>query len=101
MNLTSPTGTTVQVLGSAGDAYANYDVSLADANAAALNSSRGNHDPQPPYFDRAVRPAAPLLAFAGQASAGAWTLTVCDSTAGNDGSYRRGQLHLAARDAFP
>ena len=103
VDLTSPAGTTVRVLAAGSNTdYANYDVLLADANATAVGASRGDHDPRPPYFDRSVRPAAPLLAFVNADSAGAWTLTVCDSNAGaNAGSYLRSQLSLSARDAAP
>lgn len=103
VDLTSPSGTTVHVLGDgAGTDFASYDVLLADANATGIETSLGDHNPQPPYFDRAVRPASPLQSFEGQNSAGQWTLTICDSKPdANAGSYLRGQLGLSARDTLP
>ncbi len=88
VSLTSPTGTTVTVLDpqGVGAEAANYDVLLADSHATGLASSQGSHDPTTPYFDQALRPYAPLVAFQDETSAGDWTLTVCDNTAGNEGS---------------
>jgi len=102
VDLTSPAGTTVRALDDDGTSsvhYANYDVWLSDAASTALAASQGDHDPAAPYFDRSLRPYAPLLAFQGQTSQGNWTLTVCDRNASaNDGTYLRGRLTLTPRD---
>jgi len=102
VELTLPAGTTVRVLyddGLSGTQFRHYDVLLNDAAPIALADAKGDHDPAEPYFDRFVRPYAPLRAFQGQNSQGDWTLSICDLNPGaDDGAYLRSQLTLTPRD---
>ncbi|MCP4590605.1 MAG: hypothetical protein GY842_07670, partial [bacterium] len=87
--LTSPTGTSVRVLGPKAGAppdAQNYDVLLYDAATSGLHEFRGNDDVDAdiqstePHFDRETRPADPMRVFRGQDSNGTWTLALCDTT---------------------
>lgn len=87
--LTSPGGTTVEVLsadtGAAGNLN-NYRIRLDDSAAILVNT--GTHQANtattaPSYGDR-VRPSNPLSAFNGQAAGGTWTLELCDAFPAQD-----------------
>lgn len=95
VTLESPTGIRVELINATnGDGWGNFDLLLSDASANPINDL-DNDDPLEPFYDRTARPRNPLNAFSGQASTGAWTLTICDAEpTGDDGAYNRAQLQL-------
>ncbi len=96
--LTSPAGTSVQVLGPKEGTppdYQNYDVLLYDAAATGLHEFKGDDDTTEPFFDRETRPADPMRVFQGEDSAGTWTLNICDTyPITYHGVYSHSQLTL-------
>jgi subtilisin-like proprotein convertase family protein len=105
VELTSPGGTTVRVLGDdgvLGTQFQHLDVLLYDAALAGLHEGMADDDPQGPFFDREARPYAPLASFIGEDSVGTWTLTICDSEpAQDDGVYHLSRLVLKPLDTAP
>jgi subtilisin-like proprotein convertase family protein len=99
VELSSPSGTHVQVLFGAGGDGQHYDVWLDDAEADGLHEARTDDDPSAPYYDRRVRPFAPLSAFRGESAAGTWTLRLCDANpVSDDGTYNHSQLVLESQN---
>ena len=73
---------------------------MADTHTAALAANTGSHDVAAPFYDRLLRPYAPLAVFAGEGSQGSWTLTACDTNpAANAGTYLRSRLTLTPAPA--
>ena len=103
--LTSPSGTTVRLLGDdllAGTRFQDVDALLYDAAGEGLHAYQGDDDPLGPFFDREARPQAPLYAFRGEGAAGTWTLTICDTDAAHDdGLYHLSHLVLTPLDTAP
>lgn len=98
--LTSPQGTTVEVLTADTDTSGNYDnyrIRLDDGAAVAVNT--GSHAVNTStaagrYADR-VRPSNPLSAFNGQNPQGTWTLSLCDAFPDQDnGVFLRATLFV-------
>lgn len=83
VNLTSPDGTTVNVIGTnGGDSDNNYDVLLDDE--AGLPLDDGGGDTIGGAVDRSATPTNALGGFDGENPDGTWTLSMCDNFAGGD-----------------
>ena len=95
ITLTSPLGTTVQIMTNVGGAADNLNV-LFDDEASAAISSHGVDDTTgavPPYL-RTFRPSAALTAFDGQNAQGTWTMVICDAVSMDVGTFTRADLYI-------
>jgi len=99
VTLTSPSGTSVVLISGGGlgspviaspDDYDNYDVLLDDSS---INSLYDNDDDlvAAPFYDRDSRPFEALSAFKGEDAQGVWTLSVCDTRNGQNGTYNQSE----------
>lgn len=95
ISLTSPGGTTVQVMTNVGGAADNLNVLFDDEAAGAIASHTTNDTTGavPPY-QRTFRPTAALTAFDGQNALGTWTMVICDSVGQDTGSFTRADLYI-------
>lgn len=95
ITLTSPAGTTVQIMTNVGGAADNLNV-LFDDEASAAISSHGVDDTTgavPPYL-RTFRPTAALTAFDGQNAQGTWTMVICDAVSMDVGTFTHADLYI-------
>jgi uncharacterized repeat protein (TIGR01451 family) len=99
MWLTSPAGTTVNLMSNIGGTLNNLSVRFSDEAAAAISTHTANNDSTTTTYQRNFSPAAALSAFDGQAANGTWTLRLCDSTAGSTGTFTRSDLFLVEQSA--
>ena len=100
ITLTSPLGTSVQIMTNVGGAADNLNV-LFDDEAAAAISSHSVDDTTgtvPPYL-RTFRPTAVMTAFDGQNAQGTWTMVICDSVSIDIGTFTRADLYLTSAPA--
>ncbi|MEM1179709.1 MAG: SdrD B-like domain-containing protein [Acidobacteriota bacterium] len=94
VTLESPAGTRVQVIDpDPGDGDNNLDVLIQDGSTNALDDGTADSTGAP-FYDRTVGPANALSAFDGQSSNGTWTLEICDTFAGDNGTFNRAQLQI-------
>ena len=100
VSLTSPGGTTVSMMTNVGGNADHLSVLFDDEAATAIATHTANDSTAavPPY-QRTFGPANLLSAFDGQAAAGTWTMTICDSVAGTTGNFTRADLYIAPREA--
>ncbi len=100
VSLTSPSGTTVSMMTNVGGGANHLSVLFDDEAAAAISTHTANDGTGavPPY-QRTFRPASVLSAFDGQAAAGTWTMTICDSVTGTTGNFTRADLYISPREA--
>lgn len=100
ITLTSPAGTTVQIMTNVGAAADNLNVLYDDEAAAAISSHTSNDTTgaAPPY-QRTFRPTSVLNAFDGQNALGNWTMVICDSVAVDVGTFTRADLYLTEQPA--
>lgn len=94
--LVSPSGTVVNLMTNIGTTPDNLNVLFDDSAAASVTTHTANNDSTttaPPY-QRTFRPQGSLASFNGEASAGTWQLTVCDSLNGDNGVFTRSDLTL-------
>lgn len=100
VSLTSPGGTTVAMMTNVGGNADHLSVLFDDEAATAIATHTANDSTAavPPY-QRTFGPANLLSAFDGQAAAGTWTMTICDSVAGTTGNFTRADLYIAPREA--
>jgi uncharacterized repeat protein (TIGR01451 family) len=105
LTLRAPDGTEVQLVdpetGSTnGD---NLNVLLDDSHLLEVNSdddTAAHSTAAPPPFANNFFPNAPLSAFNGVASAGTWTLEICDAFPGADnGTFLHAELYLSPPEA--
>jgi uncharacterized repeat protein (TIGR01451 family) len=99
ITLTSPTGTTVSVMTNVGGAADNLNVLFDDEAGANISTHTANDTsgvPPVSSFQRTFIPTAALSAFDGQNASGNWTLTVCDSAAGDLGTFLQASLIISA-----
>ena len=100
LELTSPGGTTVQLLAGPGDQnFDNYNIRLDDEAVSLVNS--GSHassdDVSATPYQSSVRPDVALAAFDEEQAQGTWALTLCDAfTSFDDGEFRRAELLFTA-----
>ncbi len=100
ITLTSPLGTSVQIMTNVGGAADNLNV-LFDDEASAAISSHSVDDTTgtvPPYL-RTFRPTAAMTAFDGQNAQGTWTMVICDSVSTDVGTFTRADLYLTSAPA--
>ena len=100
ITLTSPAGTTVQIMTNVGASADNLNV-LYDDEAAASISSHTIDDSAgtaPPY-ERTFRPTSVLNTFDGQNALGNWTMVICDSVGADVGMFMRADLYLTQAPA--
>ncbi len=104
VQLTSPAGTTVEILdGPANVNLNNYNIQLSDEAGNLVNTAPHNTNDSvtaAPY-ENTVRPDTPLSAFIGEDAQGIWSFAICDTfTGADDGTFRRAELIItAATDA--
>jgi uncharacterized repeat protein (TIGR01451 family) len=100
LSLTSPAGTTVNLMTNIGGTRSHLNVLYDDAAAASITTHSANSDNTgtAPY-QRTFKPQSVLSVFNGQNSLGTWTLTMCDSVAGTTGSFVRADLYLTTPSA--
>ena len=101
ISLTSPSGTTVAIMTNIGGSRDNLSVLFDDEVAIAIATHTASNDSTnavPPY-QRMFGPANALSTFDGQAAAGTWTMTICDSIGGSIGSFTRADLYISPREA--
>ena len=96
ITLSSPTGTTVQIMNATGGSANNLNVLFDDEAAASIvthlaNDSTGTVPP----FQRNFRPGAVLSAFDGQNAQGTWTIAICDFAPNDTGNFLRADLYLS------
>jgi uncharacterized repeat protein (TIGR01451 family) len=98
ISLTSPAGTTVQLLLNTGGSVDNLNVLFDDEAAAAIatHTTVDTVGAVPPYL-RTFKPNAVLSAFDGQNALGNWTMVICDSVAVDSGSFTRADLYITVQ----
>ncbi len=101
--LVSPSGTVVNLITNIGTTPDNLNVLFDDSAAASITTHTANNDSTttaPPY-QRTFRPQGSLASFNGEASAGTWQLTICDSLNGDNGAFTRADLTLTTVPLTP
>ncbi|MDO9367109.1 MAG: proprotein convertase P-domain-containing protein [Sphingopyxis sp.] len=101
--LVSPSGTVVNLITNVATNPDNLNVLFDDSAAASITTHTANNDSTttaPPY-QRTFRPEGSLAAFNGQASAGTWQLTICDSLNSDSGAFTRSDLYLTTVPIAP
>lgn len=100
ITLTSPLGTSVQIMTNVGGAADNLNVLFDDEASAAISSHSANDTTGavPPYL-RTFRPTGTLTSFDGQNAQGTWTMVICDSVGADVGTFTRADLYLTSAPA--
>lgn len=95
ITLTSPSGTTLQIMTNAGAAADNLNVLFDDAAPGAISGHTVDDTTGsvPPYL-RTFQPTALLSAFDGQNALGNWTMVICDAVAQDTGTFSRADLYI-------
>lgn len=95
ISLTSPNGTTVQLLVNTGGDADNLNVLFDDEATSAISGHSINDTTGavPPYL-RTFIPQNGLAAFDGQNASGTWTMVICDSIAQDTGTFTRADLFI-------
>lgn len=105
VRLTSPRGTSWELVGNDFDLstnYANWNVVLADSALAGLHALRADQPLISRAFGQTVRPLQPLAVFRGEAAGGAWRLSMCDAGGGGErGEYHGAQLWVDPPNTAP
>ena len=96
ITLTSPAGTTVQLMNAVGGGANNLNVLFNDEAALALSTHTSNDTASgaPPY-SKAFRPDLAMTAFDGQNAQGTWILTICDFVTKDEGTFTRADLYIS------
>ncbi|KTE05985.1 proprotein convertase P-domain-containing protein [Sphingopyxis sp. H115] len=100
--LVSPSGTVVNLITNIGTSADNLNVLFDDSAAASVTTHTANDSTAaaPPY-QRTFRPQGSLAGFNGEAAAGTWQLTICDSLNGDSGAFTRSDLTLTTVPLTP
>lgn len=100
--LTSPAGTVVDLITNVGASANNLNVLFDDGAATSIATHNANDSTAtaPPY-QRTFAPQGSLAVFNGQASAGTWQLSICDSLNGDAGTFTRADLTLTTVPLSP
>jgi uncharacterized repeat protein (TIGR01451 family) len=99
LTLVSPAGTSVTLFRNTGGTRSNLNVLFDSALATSVNTHSAINDTAttttiaPPY-QRSFAPVQSLNAFNGQNANGTWTLSICDSTGGNVGTFFHSTLSI-------
>ncbi len=91
LRLVAPDGTAVVLMADAGGAADNVNALFTDS-APGWPDATNHAAPPPHYVDHRWRPAEPLAALRGAASAGDWTLEACDDAGGDTGTVQQWSL---------
>ena len=95
IELTSPEGTTIRLLGGVGSSADNLDALFSDSGPAGVFGS-GDHDPSAPFYDVEGQTQGsgmgPLAPFLDEDPQGTWTLSVCDDAGQDVGSLNQWAL---------
>jgi subtilisin-like proprotein convertase family protein len=101
LRLTSPGGTTVTVLDTAGGPFNNGNnfcqTVLSDGAASSIQDVLPAEAP----FTGTFRPLSPLSAFLGEDSTGDWNLNASDNTFFDTGTVRAFSIHTRGFDCSP
>lgn len=86
IQLTSPQGTTVTLVGQKNDSDDHYDLMLDDASGNAIDDNTNNDTTSPIYHnDRSATPDNPLSTFDDEQANGDWQLVFCNVNQGSSG----------------
>jgi uncharacterized repeat protein (TIGR01451 family) len=102
ITLSSPAGTTVQVMTWTGNVQSGFNLNdrFDDEATAVLTTHNATVTdpvtPAPPPYSHSFKPSAPLSVFDGQNSAGNWTMVLCDGVGTDVGNFTRADLFLTA-----
>ncbi|MFM5922903.1 MAG: proprotein convertase P-domain-containing protein [Novosphingobium sp.] len=98
ITLRSPAGTTVNVMLNTGGSGDNLNDLFDDQAASAISTHSGTVTdpltPAPPPYSHTFQPSAALSAFNGQNAQGTWTMEICDSVAGDVGTFTQADLFI-------
>ncbi|NEO12279.1 MULTISPECIES: SdrD B-like domain-containing protein [Moorena] len=93
VTLQHPDSTSVDVISNTGGSADGFDV-LLDSNSGNSLDDGDNDDTAAPLYDRTVAPSNSLAVFNGKTSNGTWTLEICDSVGGDEGTFNSARLVL-------
>lgn len=95
LTLTSPTGTSVNLITNSGGTADHINVLFDDEAGSSISTHTTNDtiSAVPPY-QRTFRPISAMSAFDGQNALGTWTLRICDSVSGTTGTFTRADLYI-------
>jgi uncharacterized repeat protein (TIGR01451 family) len=95
ITLTSPGGTTRNVMINVGGGADNLNVLFDDEAASNISTHSANDTvgAVPPY-QRTFIPTAAFNAFDGQNAQGTWTMVICDNVAQDTGTFTRADLYI-------
>jgi uncharacterized repeat protein (TIGR01451 family) len=99
LTLVSPAGTSVTLFRNNGGVRTNLNVLFDSAQATSVSSHNNLNDTATattvaPPFQRTFGPIQSLNAFNGQNANGTWTLSICDSTSQNVGTFFHATLSI-------
>jgi uncharacterized repeat protein (TIGR01451 family) len=97
ISLTSPLGTTVNVMTNTGGEGDNLNDLFDDEAAGPISGHNATvTDPTtaPPPYSHSFQPSQALSAFDGQNASGTWTMVICDSANADVGTFTRADLYL-------
>lgn len=97
ISLTSPGGTTVNVMTNTGGSGDNLNDLFDDEAASAIathNATVTDPTTAPPPYSHSFQPTAALTAFDGQNALGTWTMVICDSVGNDTGNFARADLYI-------
>jgi subtilisin-like proprotein convertase family protein len=96
VKVTSPSGTSVQVLNSECGSFDDFVLSFDDAFPAPYSDIGANCSATPPAMSGEYKPANALSAFNGEEANGVWTVTFTDGVGGDDGTVNAITLEVSA-----
>ncbi len=98
VTLSSPAGTTINIMQNTAGSGDNLHDLFSDEAAAAIATHNGTVTdplvPAPPPYSHSFKPSAVLSAFDGQNALGTWTMTICDSAGADVGTFTRADLFI-------
>ncbi|MEQ1726185.1 MAG: proprotein convertase P-domain-containing protein [Sphingopyxis sp.] len=98
IRLTSPSGTTRNIMISTGGDGDNLNDLFDDEAAASITTHTAAVTdpltPAPPPYSHSFQPTQTLSSFDGQNALGTWTLTICDNAAQDTGTFTRADLYI-------
>ncbi len=98
-------GATVTLFNQTGGNTDNLNILFNDAHANPIANHNANNDTAtattvaPPWEEQTYRPNAVLSGFNGINAQGTWTLRICDTGAGDNGTFYQANLYFTSRPA--